>query len=703
MPDKIKVSGDFFTTEDGFGYDKYANTIIKMITDDDFPSPFTFGIFGEWGSGKTSLMRMIEDRLRKDSYEMFIPVWFNPWRYEKEEHLIIPFLKTIQHSIEIHLAALDEKLSPKAKKKLRELKNRLSKIAFALAASLKGELNFKILKLEADLSKAIQAGEKIEEKEKEKEDAEELKQYASIYYDVIRYLGDIAEQEPKNLKIVVFIDDLDRCLPEKAIEVFEGIKTFLDIPGYVFFVGVDRSVIEKGVKVKYKGFVIDDKREGKSEAGKDDQTFAAEIPITPVDYLEKIIQMPIPLPPVDKSRVKGYLKQLLQKNESIEKYLDIIQLGLKQNPRTYKRFINTLAFHTKLAVEKGCLKTSDDMIIKEPFMTLELLIKWTILNFAFLDLMEAMKARKLLVVELQEWIERLDSERQDMDIKRESREQTGITEAPSYLRQWVRDDKLKAILRINGERGDSGFTKDNIDLYMQMGEFTYATLSKAINAEPIVISVRDEIGKMVKIPAGVFLYGDNKEKKTLSAYEIGIYPVTNEEYKEFISSMPDCKMPVHWDQEEKLFPKDKGKHPVVNISFKDAVQYCKWKNDQEDKYEYRLPSEMEWERAARGTDGREYPWGDEYDKDKCNTDESNIGDTTPVDSYASGVSPNGCYDMAGNVWEWTSSDFNDESKVIRGGSWSDNLDIARCAFRNWILPDYWNLYVGFRCARTLKT
>ncbi len=79
----------------------------------------------------------------------------------------------------------------------------------------------------------------------------------------------------------------------------------------------------------------------------DAHEIAAEIPITPSDYLEKIVQLPVTLPPIDKSRVKGYLLTLLDQNEALKPYLDIIQLGLKDNPRTYKRFINTLAFHTK--------------------------------------------------------------------------------------------------------------------------------------------------------------------------------------------------------------------------------------------------------------------------------------------------------------------------------------------------------------------
>jgi formylglycine-generating enzyme required for sulfatase activity len=186
---------------------------------------------------------------------------------------------------------------------------------------------------------------------------------------------------------------------------------------------------------------------------------------------------------------------------------------------------------------------------------------------------------------------------------------------------------------------------------------------------------------MALIAAGPFIYGEEgKEQKiTLPAFYMDLYEVTNAEY---------AKVRPH------DYPADKANHPVVNVSWHDADRFCKAVGK-------RLPTEQEWEKAARGTDGRHYPWGDTHDPKKANG-ENRIGGTTPVGQFPAGRSPYGLFDMVGNAWEWTASDHPSGGKVGRGGSWGDSPRGLRSASRFWNEPTYRYYNIGFRCAQGVQ-
>ncbi|MDP3768234.1 MAG: formylglycine-generating enzyme family protein, partial [Dehalococcoidia bacterium] len=215
---------------------------------------------------------------------------------------------------------------------------------------------------------------------------------------------------------------------------------------------------------------------------------------------------------------------------------------------------------------------------------------------------------------------------------------------------------------------------------------------------------------MVLVPAGEFWMGSkdyDREKPRhrvhLDAFSIDKYEVTNALYGRFIQATGRAA-PSYWNDSKW----NGSSQPVVGVTWHDADAYCKWAGK-------RLPSEAEWEKAARGTDGRKYPWGDQWDVSKANAD-NELGKTAAVGSYPGGASPYGAQDMAGNVWEWVADwydkDYYKQSpernprgpdsgqyRVLRGGSWHDAPYYLRTADRSSSAPDFRNYDLGFRCAR----
>ncbi len=194
----------------------------------------------------------------------------------------------------------------------------------------------------------------------------------------------------------------------------------------------------------------------------------------------------------------------------------------------------------------------------------------------------------------------------------------------------------------------------------------------------------------------------------LEGYYIDTYEVTNAQYKKYLDETGYTPPPT-W--ENGTFPDGEADHPVTYVTWYEAHAYCKWAGK-------RLPTEAEWEKAARGPDGNIYPWGNEYDEKKANL---NTGEVKPVGSYPTDRSPYGVYDMAGNVMEWVedwyepypgntskNKDFGRKYKVLRGGlggmsgHYIMNKIFARGANRNYYLPDGAGDDGGFRCARSAE-
>ncbi len=259
---------------------------------------------------------------------------------------------------------------------------------------------------------------------------------------------------------------------------------------------------------------------------------------------------------------------------------------------------------------------------------------------------------------------------------------------------------------------------------------------------------------MVKVPAGPFLMGSTDQQiaavisqgvnalwvkgekpqhtLTLPDYWIGKTEVTNAQFRPFVEGdgytnrdywteagwawrqAENITQPSSWDDPQWNGPD----YPVVGVSWFEAVAYCHWLSKQTG-IEFRLPSEAQWEKAARGSDGRTYPWGDIWDTKRANSSESGVQKTTPVGTYPDGASPYGALDMAGNVWEWCATPWgkpypyqpedewqtpyleaNADRRVLRGGAWYWGGIYTRVAYRNGDILRVRINRLGLRVARS---
>lgn len=237
--------------------------------------------------------------------------------------------------------------------------------------------------------------------------------------------------------------------------------------------------------------------------------------------------------------------------------------------------------------------------------------------------------------------------------------------------------------------------------------------AKTLTSQPsIVVSdrfVHEKTGlEFVRISAGTFLYGQDKKVVDLPEYWICKTPVTNRVYQKFIEANPSHEVPKmwlggenNWDPSTRTFKPELAEHPVVIVSWYEAVTFCEWAGLQ-------LPTEAQWEKAARGTDGRSYPWGNDVPTETLCNFNHHVAGTTPAGRYSpQGDSPYGCVDMSGNVWEWclnkygkpedTSIDQSDETRVMRGGAWPGDLEGLHTTYRLGDYgPDFRFRDIGFR-------
>jgi formylglycine-generating enzyme required for sulfatase activity len=385
-PKSIYLS-DHWTTDDALKFGVFQPALMDILEHAD--TPLTVGVFGTWGSGKTSLLRMLEEKIKHRGLPGLRPVWFTAWKYDKQDALWRAFILRVIDALyprekgnRIPLENLEDKNQQEAVKHLDRLAESLYQ-----TVSWKGEESWsldlaktgkELVKLPMWLALHLaKLGDAAGDLGIKPDLADLIGREAQTHYmrqleSMEQFENSFEEALGKALgsdgRLVVFVDDLDRCLPEKAVEILEAIKLFLNVPQTIFVLGMDREIVRRGIESHYGIFL----RPAEGEQ-------RGELPINGDVYLQKLIQLPFNLPPLDISGREQFIKEL-EKQMAEGASLDdltcqVFARGLLPNPRQVKRALNVFNLLRAIAVEQEAQKLIDPESIAWPLLAKTVLIQ----------------------------------------------------------------------------------------------------------------------------------------------------------------------------------------------------------------------------------------------------------------------------------------------------------------------------------------
>jgi len=330
--------------EDSLDFKWFAYTLRRVILSAE--TPITIGVYGEWGAGKTSVMWMTKESLKEEA----ITIWFNAWKYDKVYDLRVALIQTILKEI-----AKDKNLA----EKVQDFAKKVNWLSIAKIAT-----SFVLGSPTVSIEDFLKQDEMI-----------------SVISEFDNKFNELVKKYTKGKALVVFIDDLDRCLPEKSIDILEAIKLFLDAEGCVFVIGANKRVIEEGIKVRYKG-----------------------MPFEGTDYMEKIVQIPFNLPELSEEDAQGFIEKIAP--QEIKEYKEIMA-KIGGNPRRIKRVINKFILQSTLAEETTKFKVDRRILAKLSVIEL----RWGKFYGDLIKYYDKDLKTSLLLKELRELIDLKDDEK----------------------------------------------------------------------------------------------------------------------------------------------------------------------------------------------------------------------------------------------------------------------------------------------------
>ncbi|MEU5529330.1 P-loop NTPase fold protein [Micromonospora chersina] len=359
--EKARILLDTPAESPALGFDRTAIALATLIEESE--PRFAVGIFGGWGSGKTTLMDAIRRELNRTDT---LKVVFNAWRYERELHLIVPLLDTIRGD----LLSYAQSRPTGAREKIVNAAVKIGQVVRALVSGLSAEVTVGVAKVSLDAGKSVDALQQGTEPAPPR----------SLYYSCFEQLRTAFEElrEAGVERIVVFVDDLDRCLPQNALAVIESMKLFFDLIGFVFVVGIDQVVLEQAVRERISGTI----HAHESPAA----VASRRVRLAEREYVKKIFQVPYELPPMAAEQLDELLEsiyragqiqgdQLEDLRRTVRPYLTHVAVEGQINPREVKRFLNayTLQMLVRPQLDPSTVLAVQTLVFRDDWALYEIL------------------------------------------------------------------------------------------------------------------------------------------------------------------------------------------------------------------------------------------------------------------------------------------------------------------------------------------
>lgn len=319
MAGGLSVLSDAPSGRDGdrLEFSRYVEALSEVILNDDTQTPFTIGVFGAWGSGKSSLLKMLNEKLAASYTQDIIRVDFNPWVYRNEPNMLVPLLLTLQASLERD-----------SRKRFGQVAARIGGVLVKLTA---GVLLGRISGGGVDLSGIDQlASELVDKRSEIDSQTRNLRLTLQEQADAVR---------SKGARLVFFIDDLDRCEPSEIIGLLESIKLFLDLRNVFIVIAIAKDVVDRGVAFKYRDFGFT----------------GNEVLAVGDEYLDKMIQLPLYIPPIDAGAI-GQFMDGLDLPPAVAAQIGLLRQIVSPNPRRVKRVLNMCAVTFAITAHSPGLK-----------------------------------------------------------------------------------------------------------------------------------------------------------------------------------------------------------------------------------------------------------------------------------------------------------------------------------------------------------